>query len=91
MKPLKPSMRENKRYLLVHGSNLKKNVKKAILEGIGVLGLSKAGFTGIKSGDGSAVVAINREMLNEVRACFAIFPDKIIVSRVSGTLKGLRK
>lgn len=84
-------MRENKRYLLIKGSDLKKNVKKAILEGIGVLGLSKAGFSLIKSGSDSAIVAVNREALNEVRACFAIFPEKISVERVSGSLKKLKK
>jgi len=91
MKFLKPSMRENKRYLLLKGSNLRKNVKRAILEGIGVLGLSKAGFSWIKSGEDSAIVAVNREILNEVRASFAIFPEKISVERVSGSLKKLRK
>jgi RNase P/RNase MRP subunit POP5 len=91
MKPLKPSMRENKRYLLVHGSNLRKNVKKSILEGIGILGLSKTGFSWIKTGEDIAIIAINREALNDVRACFAIFPEKISVTRVSGSLKKLRK
>ena len=83
-------MRENKRYLLLKGENLRKNVKKAILEGVGVLGLSKAGFSWIKSGDSSAIIAVNREALNEVRASFAIFPEKISVERVSGTLKKLK-
>ena len=91
MKPLKPSMRENKRYLLTNGNNLRKNIKRAILEGIGVLGLSKAGFSWIKSvGENRAIVAVNREAVNEVRASFAIFPEKIHVERVSGSMKGLR-
>lgn len=87
MKALKSSMKENKRYLLLQGSNLKGNVKKAILEGIGTLGTSKAGFAWIKEN----IIAINRGSLNEVRASFAIFPEKIHVLRVSGTLKGLKK
>lgn len=91
MKSLRPSMRENKRYLLIKGKNLRKNVKKAILEGIGVLGMSKAGFSQIKGGDDSLIIAVNRESLNEVRASFAIFPEKISVKRVSGSLKKLRK
>ena len=41
MKPFKPSMRENKRYLLVKGKNLRENIEKAILEFIGVFGISK--------------------------------------------------
>lgn len=91
MKSLKPSMRENKRYLLVRGNNLRKNVKKAILEGIGILGLSEAGFSWIKAGKDLAIVAVNRETLNEVRASFAIFPERISVEKVSGSLKKLKK
>ena len=91
MRSLKPSMRENKRYLLLKGNDLKKNVKKSILEGIGVLGLSKAGFSWVKQGNDSSIIAVNRESLNEVRACFAIFPEKITVVLVSGSLKKLKK
>ncbi len=88
MKPLKPSIREKKRYLLVKGDI--KNIEKSILEGIGVLGMSKTGFGWIKTGKESAVISINRESLNHVRASFAIWPKKIEVEKVSGTLRGLR-
>ena len=91
MKSLKPSMRENKRYLLIRGENLRKNVKRAILEGVGVLGLSKAGFSWIKAGKDLAIIAVNREALNEVRASFAISHEKISVEKVSGSLKKLKK
>ena len=89
MKPLKPSIREKKRYLLVKGDI--KDIEKAILEGIGVLGMSKTGFGWIKTGKESAVISINREALNHVRASFAIWPKKIEVEKVSGTLRGLRR
>lgn len=88
MKPLKPSMREKKRYLLVRGSV--KDIEKAILEGIGVIGASKAGFNWIKSGSDKAIISVNRESVDSVRACFAIWPKKLQVERVSGTLRGLR-
>ena len=93
MKPLKPSMRENKRYLLVRGDNLKKNVSKAILEAIGILGLSEAGLSWIKANTDKnrAIIGVNREALNKVRASFAIFPEKISVEKVSGSLKKLKK
>lgn len=91
MKPLKPSMREKKRYLLVKGKNLKKNVEKAILDFIGVLGMSKAGLSWIKSGKDSAIISVNRESLNHIRASFAACSEKISVEKVSGTLKGLGK
>ena len=90
MKSLKPSMREKKRYLLVKGKNLRENVDKAILDFIGILGMSKAGLEFIKSGPDSAVIAINRKSVDHVRASFAVWPDKIDVERVSGSLKKLK-
>ena len=91
MKPLKPSMRENKRYLLVRGKNLRENIPKAILEFIGVLGMSKTGMEFIKEAKDNAIIAINREAINNVRASLCVFHEKMSVERVSGTLKGLRK
>ena len=86
MKPLKPSMREKKRYLKLSGKNLKKNVDKSILDFIGELGMSKASPKWIKPN----ILSINRGSLNHVRASFAVFPEKINVEKVSGTLKGLK-
>jgi len=87
MKPLRPSMKENKRYLLLKGNNLKSSVEKSILEFIGVLGMSKCGLNWIKSN----IISINREMVDNVRASFAVSPSAIEVLKVSGTLKGLKK
>ena len=91
MKALKPSMKENKRYLLIRGKNLTNNVEKAVLDFIGILGMSKTSLKFIKSNQNSAIIAVNREMLDSVRACLCVFPEKIKVERVSGTLKGLGK
>ena len=91
MKSLKPSMREKKRYLLVKGRNLKENVEKAILDFIGVLGMSKTGLEWVKTCPDSAIIAINRKSVEHVRASFAVWPEKIEVKRVSGSLKGLKK
>jgi len=88
MKSLKPSMREKKRYLLVCGSV--KDIEKAIFEGIGVIGASKTGLKGIKSGRNEAIISVNRGSVDSVRACFVIWPKKLFVERVSGTLKGLK-
>jgi RNase P/RNase MRP subunit POP5 len=90
MKPLKPSMKENKRYLLVKGKNLKENVEKAILDFVGVLGFSKTGLSFIKTSKDSAIISINREAINEVKASLSVFPEKMTVEKVSGTLKGLK-
>lgn len=93
MKPLIPSHKENKRYLLVQGKDLKENIEKAILEFSGVLGLKKCGLSFISADltKNSAIICINRESVNLVRASLAVFPEKIEVLRVSGTLKGLKK
>jgi RNase P/RNase MRP subunit POP5 len=85
-------MRENKRYLLVKGKNLKENIPKAIKEFIGILGMSKTclEFISIKDSE-HAIISLNRESLNNVRASFVVWPEKIETLRVSGTLKGLEK
>lgn len=89
MKSLKPTMREKKRHLLVRGKV--GDIEKAIYEGIGVIGMSKVGLVKVKTGKDFVVISVNREALDSVRACFAIWPEKINVERVSGTLKGLKK
>ena len=83
-------MRENKRYLLVIGTNLKENIEKAILDFTGVLGMSKTGLSYIKMNKNSAIICVNRESINEIRASLCVWPDKMVVKKVSGTLKGLR-
>ena len=85
MKLLKPSLREHKRYLLLKGKFSRKEVEETILNYIGVLGYSKASPMWISD----KILAINREMLNEVRGSFAL-TENISVENVSGTLKGLR-
>ena len=82
-KKLKPSMRENKRYLLVGAG--KEETEKAISDYIGILGYAKAGVSFI-SGE---IVAVNREEIDKIRA--ALCMAGINVKRVSGTVKGLRK
>jgi len=89
MKPLKPSAHENKRYLLIKGENLIRNIPDAIQNFIGVLGLSKTSLEFIKSGKGFSVISINREMINQVRAALCVWHEKMEVIKVSGTIKGL--
>ncbi|MBM3228471.1 hypothetical protein FJZ20_01100 [Candidatus Pacearchaeota archaeon] len=87
MKALKPSSREKKRYLLVRGKI--KDIEKCVLDGIGILGMSKTALRFITIKGEKAIISMNREAVDSVRACFAIWPEKIEVERVSGTLKGL--
>lgn len=88
MKSLKPSMKENKRYLLVKGAV--SDIERAILDFTGSLGMSKTGLSWIKKDANSATICINRESVDSVRAGLVVWPKKIEVLKVSGTLKGLR-
>ena len=90
MKPLKPSIRERKRYLLLQGRNLKINVPRSITEFIGSLGIAKTSPKFIKVNESKAILSINRKSLEHVRASFALHPNEIKVLKVSGTLKGLK-
>lgn len=76
---------------MVRGNDLKKNVNYSIKDFIGVLGMSKTALSWIEEKGDSGVICINRESLEHVRASFAVWPEKIEVIRVSGTLKGLNK
>jgi RNase P/RNase MRP subunit POP5 len=93
MKPLIPSHKENKRYLIVKGRELKENIEKAILEFSGTKGMSKCGLSFISSDSNNnfAIICVNRESVDLVRASLAVFPEKMEILRVSGTLKGLKE
>lgn len=85
-KKLKPSLRENKRYLLLETSAKKQEIEQAILDFIGVLGYAKSGLHFIRSN----IIAVNRESVNEIRAALCLYPKIIKVKRISGTIKGLK-
>jgi RNase P/RNase MRP subunit POP5 len=87
MKALIPSHKERKRYLLLKGNDLKKQVDSAIKDFVGSLGLAEASPKWIKKG----ILSVNRNSLDKVRASFAVWPEKIEVLRVSGTLEGFGK
>ena len=81
MKPLKPSHRENKRYLLLTGRDAnKKTVEQVILEFIGVLGYAKASPVFVKEN----ILAVNRKALNNIRASFLASDKDISIAKVSG-------
>lgn len=91
MKALIPSHKEDKRYLLVKGRDLKKNVQFAIKDYVGVLGLAKSVPNWISLEGDSGVLSINRKSLDEVRASLALSKNRIEVLKVSGTLKKLKE
>ena len=91
MKALIPSQRENKRYLKIRGKDLKKNVPNAIYHFVGSLGMAESALIWISFDEGSGIISINREMLEKIKASFALSKERIEVLKVSGTLKGLEK
>ena len=91
MKTLPSTLRENKRYLLIRCKNPRQVIEKTILEFIGVLGYAEASVKFIEVNGEKAIIAVNREALNKVRAAFASSNENIKVERVSGTLKGLKR
>ncbi len=87
MKPLKPSHREKKRYLLVKGKDAnKKNIEGAVLEFIGVLGFAEASPQFIKTGKNNVVLAINRGSLDRIRTAFLMSGKDLQVVKVSGSV-----
>lgn len=86
MKLLKPSMRENKRYILLKGDFTKKEVEDAIMKYVGILGYSRAVPRWIEKN----ILAINRSEINNIRASF-VLTKNISVKKVSGTLKSLKE
>ena len=90
MKALIPSHKEDKRYFLVKGKDLKKNVYIAIKDYLGVLGLAKSVPTWISLEGDSGILSINRKSLDDVRASLALSKNRIEILKVSGTLKKLK-
>jgi len=85
---IKPSAKINRRYLLLQAKN-KKEIEKAILEYIGILGWAEAAPLFVKSSSKKTILAVDRTALTKVRAAFELSPYKIQILKVSGTLKNL--
>ena len=91
MKSLKPSHRENKRYLLVNGKDANnKVIEETILEFMGVLGYAEASPEIVKKRNGEVILAINRKSLDKIKASFAMSKKDLEVVRVSGSLKKVK-
>lgn len=85
----KSSARIKKRYIETGVSDLV-SVKKALIEYLGVNGWAKASPQFFHR-DGKVIIAIRREMIDDVRAGLELANPLIKVKNVSGTLKGLEK
>ncbi len=92
MKKLKPSHREKKRYILLEGEDLRKElIEGIILEYVGILGFAKASPLIIKKEKkGECILAINRSELDKIRSSFFMSNKKIKIKRVSGAIGNLK-
>ena len=91
MKPLKPSHREKKRYLLVKGKDVnKKNIEEIILEFIGVLGWAESSPQIVKSNKNSVILTINRKSLDKIRSSFVMSKKDLQIVKVSGAISNLK-
>jgi len=91
MKSLKPSHRENKRYLLIKGRDAdKKAIEEVILEFIGVLGYAEASPQIVKDNGNSIILAVNTKSLDKIRTSFMMSNKELNIVKVSGTLKTLK-
>ena len=87
MKPLKPSHREKKRYLLIKGKDVsKEKIEEAILEFIGILGFGESSPQVIKSSSSMIVIAVNRSSVDKIRTAFLMSGKDIHIERVSGSV-----
>ncbi|RMD46214.1 hypothetical protein D6829_00075 [Candidatus Pacearchaeota archaeon] len=86
---LKPSIRDRRRYFLVKAKD--DEIKKAILDYIGVLGFAKSAYMGVKTNKfkGFFVGSCLAKSLEDVRAALAL--KGINIEKVSGTIKGLER
>ena len=89
MKLLKPSHREDKRYILIKGKDAdRKNIEGTILEFIGVFGFAEACPQFLKGSNG-IILAVNRKSVDKIRASFLISEKDLQIVKVSGTIKNL--
>jgi len=87
MKPLKPSHREHKRYLLIAGKDAnQKNIDEAVLRFVGILGYAKASPSVVKSKGEKVILAINRSELEKIRAALKLSGKDMFVEKVSGMI-----
>ena len=91
MTRLPSSMRINRRYVSILGGD-KEIIERALLSGLGTLGWAKGAplFVTVE-GSKNVVLSIDRGSLDAVRAAFELAPQRLTITRVSGTIKGLEK
>jgi RNase P/RNase MRP subunit POP5 len=89
MLKLKSSARIKKRYILFSKGN-EGEIKKTILDSIGILGWARASPVFVKGKD-KVILSVDRKEIDNVRAAFEISERDIKILKISGTLDGLER
>ncbi len=90
IRPLLPSLKEKKRYILYKGEVSKNNLNKGIKDFIGEYGMAKAGLMFIKSKNNKGIIRTNVKWLEQVRTSLSLMKTRVRILKISGTLKKLK-
>jgi RNase P/RNase MRP subunit POP5 len=92
VKPIPPTLREKRRYLLVRNASWRE-IMGAMKRNFGDVYTALSRITKIEEGEDYTIVRVRRDFDRIVRAAIALadFGKLVWVERVSGTLKGLRR
>jgi len=85
---LKPSARDKRRYFLTKSPNEK--IEQAILDYLGILGFSKSAYIQVKDKDvkDQTIGSCTTKSLEDIMSALAL--EGIKITKVSGTIKGLK-
>jgi ribonuclease P/MRP protein subunit POP5 len=104
IKPILPSLREKKRYIVyeaisdkkLNSNEIKQSIDDALLKFIGEFGYAKAGPLFVQTKNNKGIIRINNKYLNEIKTSLALIEKiknkKVIIKTigVSGILKKAR-
>lgn len=90
IKPILPSLKEKKRYILYEGKVSRNTIKQGIKDYIGEYGMAKAGIMFIKSKNNKGIVKTNVKWLEQVKTALSLMKTRVKPVKVSGTLKKLK-
>lgn len=105
MKPILPSLREKKRYILyeviaeklLKAEAIRAAINQGLLRFLGELGCAKAGIMFIETKENKGILRVDNTMVDHVKTSLSLIKEinesKVIIrtTRVSGTLAGVRK
>ncbi len=92
IKPIPPTLRDKRRYLLVRNADWR-TIESAVRRRLGTIYRSLSGLKKIEEGQNYTIIRVDRGFEQQVRAVLALEcgeQDPIFVERVSGTVKTIR-